>query len=281
MSARDDDRAVISVVDQVATAADHRDWAVCRAAFADTVTLDHDSGHSADTVSADEMIDGWRSIWAGFSVTFHAVSNHDVAVDGDRARCRSHVRALHVAAGVVAGENTYTTYGFYDDRLVRTPDSWKITAREYRQIFEAGNREIFVNPTPDVRARNVDTVRTYFRLQREQDLDTWITLWADEGAQAIPYAPAGFPTLISGRDELERTYRQLFDGYAALDIHDLRIDAAHDPRRVLARWHTHANLTAGGAYDNELIGLFEFDDAGRIRFLTEYFDPTPFGALTS
>ncbi|GAA2083679.1 nuclear transport factor 2 family protein [Actinomadura alba] len=272
--------AIIDVVNQVATAADHRDWITCRAAFTDTIDLHHDSGPGSDTVAADDVIDRWRRIWDGFAATSHAVTNHDIQIDGDRARCRSHVQALHVAAGTVTGENTYTTHGFYDDRLTRTTNGWQITACEYRQIFESGNKEIFANPAEDTRTRNVTAVQTYFRLQQEQDFEVWITLWADDGAQAIPYAPEGFPRLVTGRAQLESVYRKLFTGYAKLTIHDLRVEALHDPTRVLARWHTHADLTDGSTYDNDLIGLFEFNDDGTLRLLTEYFDPTPFSAVT-
>lgn len=134
---------------------------------------------------------------------------------------------------------------------------------------------------PDTRTRNVATVQQYFRLQEAQDLDTWITLWAENGAQAIPYAPAGFPEMVAGRDRLEGIYRGLFAGYAELSIRDLRIDPQQDPNRVLARWHTHAELTGGGTYDNDLIGLFEFDDDGKLNLLTEYFNPVAFGRATA
>lgn len=133
----------------------------------------------------------------------------------------------------------------------------------------------------DVSARNVATVRTYFGLQQEMDLGTWIALWAEDGAQAIPYAPDGFPHLVEGRARLEGVYRDLLAGYANLEIRDLRIDALRDPARVLARWHTHADLVDGGTYDNDLIGVFEFDDDGALRLLTEYFDPTPFRAAAA
>lgn len=138
-----------------------------------------------------------------------------------------------------------------------------------------------MSPSPDARTRNLATVRTYFRLQQEQDLDTWIGLWADDGAQAIPYAPDGFPKLVTGRTQLYDIYRDLLAGYDKLTISDLRIDAMHDPNQVLARWHTHADLVTGGTYDNDLIGVFEFDDEGTLRLLTEYFDPTAFSTVTS
>jgi ketosteroid isomerase-like protein len=143
------------------------------------------------------------------------------------------------------------------------------------------DRAGLMTPAEDARARNVAAVQTYFRLQQARDLDTWITLWAEDGAQSIPYAPEGFPKLVAGRHELEQIYRDLFAGYAALTIQDLRIDPLHDPKRVLARWHTRAELTAGGTYDNDLIGVFEFDDDGTLRLLTEYFDPTAFSRVTA
>lgn len=135
--------------------------------------------------------------------------------------------------------------------------------------------------TQDPRARNLATVHTYFRLQQEQDLDTWITLWAHDGAQAIPYAPDSFPNLVTGRAHLEEIYRGLFSGYAKLAILDLRVDALHDPNRILARWHTHADLTNGGTYDNDLIGLFEFNHNGTLRLLTEYFNPSAFNSVAT
>jgi hypothetical protein len=135
--------AVIDTVTAVGVAADARDWAACRAAFTDTIFLDHDADATMpDAVSADEVITGWQRIWDGFSVTFHEVTNHQVDLDGDTARCRSYVRALHVAA-TTAAENTYTTFGHYDDDLVRTSHGWKITRRAYQQVFATGNAAVF------------------------------------------------------------------------------------------------------------------------------------------
>jgi ketosteroid isomerase-like protein len=130
------------------------------------------------------------------------------------------------------------------------------------------------------RDNNVATVHTYYRLQQEKNLDAWFQLWADDGAQSIPYAPGTFPKIVSGKPELERIYRDLFAGYGRLQILNLTIDPLLDPDRVLARWHTRAELAAGGEYNNDLIGLFEFNLDGTIRHFTEYFDPTHFGTAS-
>lgn len=124
------------------------------------------------------------------------------------------------------------------------------------------------------RARNVATMRTWFRLQEELDVETWLTLWADDPEQAVPFAPASLPRMISGRQTLAELYRSLFAGFAEIGIRDLRISALDDPDRVLVQWHTVASLRNGQVYDNELIGVFEFTEDGKVRKLTEYLDPT-------
>lgn len=76
--------------------------------------------------------------------------------------------------------------------------------------------------------------------------------------------------------ELRRIYGDLFAGFRSLEVVDLAVDPLLDPDQVLARWHTRADLVAGGRYDNDLVGLFEFHPDGTIGHFTEYFDPTRF-----
>ncbi|WP_158674726.1 nuclear transport factor 2 family protein [Streptomyces hoynatensis] len=125
----------------------------------------------------------------------------------------------------------------------------------------------------DIRARNVRTVRTFYRLQEAMDFERWLELWAEEAGQDIPYAPEGFPTTVRGKANLEGLYRPLFEGFAEIHIQDLRVDPLNDPNRVLVRWHTHGPLKNGGLYENDLVGVFEFGEDGRITHLTEYLNP--------
>jgi ketosteroid isomerase-like protein len=125
------------------------------------------------------------------------------------------------------------------------------------------------------RDRNAATVREYFRLQGEPDLDAWIQLWAPDGRQLIPFAPYDFPKAIEGRQALDRVYRELYSGYRTIEI-DATVEPMLDPDTVLARWHAHAQLVSGGTYSNELIGVFVFGSDGQLRELTEYFDPIAF-----
>ena len=126
-----------------------------------------------------------------------------------------------------------------------------------------------------VRDRNVATVWEYFRLQNERDLDGWLDLWAPDGRQVIPFAPYDFPQAVEGRSELERVYRDLYAGYRSLEV-DATIYPMFDPHDVVAQWYTRAQLVAGGIYASEVMGLFRFADDGKIREVTEYFNPISF-----
>jgi uncharacterized protein len=125
------------------------------------------------------------------------------------------------------------------------------------------------------RERNLVTVREYFRLQDEPDLDAWIELWAPDGCQLMPFAPYEFPDRVEGRDEIEKLYRELYAGYRRVAI-DATVHPMLDRDTVLAQWHTRAELVSGGVYANELIGLFRFRDDGKLIEVTEYFNPIAF-----
>jgi len=70
--------------------------------------------------------------------TQHLIGNHQVTVDGDTATHRCHLQGQHVKAGTEGGDN-FIVAGFYDDRLVRTPDGWRIVHRLMQQTWTDGN----------------------------------------------------------------------------------------------------------------------------------------------
>ncbi|HTH05097.1 MAG TPA: nuclear transport factor 2 family protein [Ilumatobacteraceae bacterium] len=70
--------------------------------------------------------------------TQHFISNHQIVVDGDTATHRCQLQSQHVRAGVDGGNN-FIVGGYYDDRVVRTPDGWRIAHRLMRQTWTEGN----------------------------------------------------------------------------------------------------------------------------------------------
>jgi 3-phenylpropionate/cinnamic acid dioxygenase small subunit len=70
--------------------------------------------------------------------TQHFVGNHQVTVDGDDGTHRCHLHGQHVKEGTPGGDN-FIVAGYYDDRVVRTPDGWRIAHRLMQQTWTDGN----------------------------------------------------------------------------------------------------------------------------------------------
>jgi ketosteroid isomerase-like protein len=130
------------------------------------------------------------------------------------------------------------------------------------------------------RERNVQTVRTYFRLLVERDIDQWIELWAEEARFLMPFMPEGFPDRVEGRKQLERSLRDLLVNYGDYTEDVLAVHPMNYPNLVLAQWHTTAHVVkgpfAGRSYDTDIVGIFRFRDDGKLVEVTEYFHAVQF-----
>jgi ketosteroid isomerase-like protein len=126
------------------------------------------------------------------------------------------------------------------------------------------------------RNRNVEALRAYFKLLEQQDIDAWITLWADNCAMVVPYASGDLPNALSGKSEIHTLYKNIAAGFTRLEFTHIELHPLHDPDKVFARWNPRCELVGGGVYTNESVGLFEFDDEGLIRHFSEYFNPAGF-----
>ncbi|MEU4745853.1 nuclear transport factor 2 family protein [Actinosynnema sp. NPDC023658] len=124
--------------------------------------------------------------------------------------------------------------------------------------------------------RNVETMRRYFELLSRKDIDTWLELWAEDSVQVVPYAGDALPSEIRGKADRGRLYRGIYDSYEHMRYADVEIHAVHGAERVFARWHPVGVLRTGEEYANESVGLFDFDDEGRIVHCTEWFTPLGF-----
>lgn len=75
------------------------------------------------------------------TISQHLVSNQQVAIHGDTARCRCYLQAQHTLRGTEGGDN-YVMAGRYEDDLVRTPEGWRISKRELTIDWTEGNRRV-------------------------------------------------------------------------------------------------------------------------------------------
>jgi len=139
------DRAEISDVQlRYATGLDSRDWPLFRSCFADEIETDFTSVFGGDPrkVSADRWTEAARRSLSGLKATQHMITNHVITITGDDATCIAYVQARHYLPNE-SGDSMQTTFGYYTNRLVRTPGGWKIRACKLTLTWQTGNSNIF------------------------------------------------------------------------------------------------------------------------------------------
>ena len=118
------DRAAIDdVLSCYAAGLDSQDWDLWRSIFLPEVVFDMTSVHGRPAVKAsmDNTVAQVRVQFAGFRATQHVIVNRRHFVEGDRARVLATMQAWHWI-----DDRCYTMFGYYDDKLVRTEQGWKL-----------------------------------------------------------------------------------------------------------------------------------------------------------
>lgn len=132
-----DERAVLALLKRYARALDQKDWELLATCFVpDAVAL---YGEAIGRVEGVDAIAGaCRVALEKLDSSHHLLGNEEIEIDGDSARARSYIHAQHTKAGTPGGDN-FTIGGVYVDEIVRTPDGWRIRARELKMLWQDGN----------------------------------------------------------------------------------------------------------------------------------------------
>jgi hypothetical protein len=84
----------------------------------------------------------WKKVFPAFMKDFywtqHFFSTPVVELEGDEARTTTRLIATHVQVEPGGLRHTWTVYGFYRDRFVRTDDGWRIRERFFKGPHEQG-----------------------------------------------------------------------------------------------------------------------------------------------
>jgi hypothetical protein len=134
------DRAnIIDTINAVGMWADRKDFIKLRPLFAETVAMDYTSlaGGAPVTVKADDLMKGWEAGLKPFR-TQHMITGHLITINGNTAESLSNVHAIHYVPNEL-GISNWQVYGYYEHKLVRTPNGWKITALKINKTMADGN----------------------------------------------------------------------------------------------------------------------------------------------
>ena len=126
-----DDRAVTAVLLQYAMAIDTRDWSLFRSCF--TEDMEADYAGFGRWRGRREITDFMREAHLGIGVTLHRLSNISAWRHEGDVHARCYVDAILMPAR--AGDSVRRAIGWYDDRLSRTSQGWKISRRTFTPIL--------------------------------------------------------------------------------------------------------------------------------------------------
>jgi hypothetical protein len=120
-------------------ALDDRDWARLRTCFTPDAYGDYAGIGALHGYEAVER--ACRHALEPLAASQHLLGNHAVTVDGDEARASCYFQAQHVRPGTPGG-GTYVVAGTYRDRMVRTPEGWRIAERRLSVTWTEGNAAV-------------------------------------------------------------------------------------------------------------------------------------------
>lgn len=126
-----DDRAVTAVLLRYAMAIDTRDWPLFRSCF--TEDMEADYAGFGRWRGLREITEFMQTAHLDVGATLHRLSNISAWRDEDDVRARCYVDAILMP--VRAGDSVQRAIGWYDDRLARTSEGWKISRRTFTPIL--------------------------------------------------------------------------------------------------------------------------------------------------
>lgn len=133
--------AITDLIHRYARAVDEQDWELFSSCFTSEATLDYTPVGGIQGTLA--VVRAWLAeVLPSFTVVQHLVTNIEVEVDGDHARCRSY---LFNAMGFENENGEVVLFfegGIYRDRLVRAHQGWRIAARRIEPTFSTRHHPI-------------------------------------------------------------------------------------------------------------------------------------------
>ena len=123
------------------------------------------------------------------------------------------------------------------------------------------------------RAAAQHTVAEHLRLTAAGRVDDWAKLFAQDAVLAFPYAPAGVPRQVTGRDALVAhmsNFPKIFD----VKFVDLVFHETVDPSLVIAEFRsTGTALPTGKPYEQTCISVVRTNDDALITHYLDYWNP--------
>ncbi|MFJ6895123.1 nuclear transport factor 2 family protein [Streptomyces hokutonensis] len=125
----------------------------------------------------------------------------------------------------------------------------------------------------DRRVAAQHAVAEHLRLTAAGHTDEWVKLFAPDAVLEFPYAPAGVPQRVTGRDALfahMSNFPETFD----VEFVDLVFHETVDPSLVIAEFRSKGTaLPTGKPYEQTCISVVQTDGDALITHYVDYWNP--------
>ena len=123
------------------------------------------------------------------------------------------------------------------------------------------------------RAAAQHTVSEHLRLTAAGRTDEWLKLFSPDAGLEFPYAPAGVPRQVTGRDALF-AHMSHFPENFDVEFVDLVFHDTVDPSLVIAEFRSKGMaLPTGKPYEQTCISVVRTDDDALITHYLDYWNP--------
>jgi hypothetical protein len=122
-----------------AAALDNKDWQTYTNNYADggyIVLPDPQSPGGTFILNKHKMLELVPKSLGSYSATHHISTNHQITIEGDQARSRSYLQAVHVAAKPT---EHWSLGGWYDCSYLRTLQGWKFSEVRLTPVWLDGD----------------------------------------------------------------------------------------------------------------------------------------------
>jgi len=122
---------------------DDNNWKGIESNLSDTVYWDYTSifGGEPTNLSANQIIDSWKSILPGYDDTHHQLGNYLIEFDSNMAKVFCYVTATHYLENETQ-DNILIVAGSYEIEFRKINDSWRITGVKFNYKYMDGNNDL-------------------------------------------------------------------------------------------------------------------------------------------
>ena len=273
MNPAKDEAEIKTIVESVGTLADTGNFEALEELYAPEVELDYTSltGGEIELKSPQAIMTQWASVLPGFDRTRHEVSNIKVSSNGQTATATADVTASHWVSDLF-----WQVKGHYLYRFAKDEDRWLITAHQLNLVSEEGTRDVFgpaidyatANPVAYIkRQKTKQAVRDFLTALETKDMELFASVWAEDAMQEMPYAPEGFPTRVSGKNNLIQHYAAWPENSGKADFTSrLVFYPMQNPEMIFAEFKGKADIIpTGRTYEQHYGGLFHVENGDNFR----------------